>query len=117
MTYDHAHKLADVLLERSHLSGHVELRASSLAWSTDVVCSYALGFSLDLLGDWPRAVEWRKNISALASLTPYAKQFPWLIPLALQLPDWILNALLPQIARVVWIHRVSLLVIKAREPG
>lgn len=104
--YDHADKLVDMLAGRIAEAGSVELRVSTLAFSTDIVCRHAIGTSLDLLSDWTRAAEWRRNIAALAFLTPYVKQFPWLIPLALQVPAAVLTRILPQLGRIVGMHRV-----------
>jgi hypothetical protein len=67
-------------------SGIAELRKNYLALTTDTLSCYAFEDSLDLLDNEQEAINWQKTIKAVAILTPLARQFTWIIPLALKLP-------------------------------
>ena len=95
--------------------GTAEMRKNFLALSTDTLCGHAFDESLDLLESDQAASDWQKTIKALTALTPLAKQFPWILPFALTLPLAPLRMIVPDIARVVAVHRVrhhSALVIR-----
>jgi hypothetical protein len=68
-------------------------RVPLLALGTDVFCGHTLGErgSMDLLRDWNRTVEWRQGIIALLHRTPVVRQFPWIIPHAVELPVKMIN--------------------------
>lgn len=87
-------------------NGSAEIRADYLAMTTDTLCSHAFGHSMDLLGDEQRSKNWQRTIKAIAILTPLVKQFTWIIPVALKLPLGPLRMILPDLARIVALHRV-----------
>lgn len=65
-------------LEQQSKEGPVELHTIYLAFANDTVCSFAFDYSMDLLNNPALAKEWKKTISAIASMTPLIKQLPWL---------------------------------------
>lgn len=87
--------------------GVVELRKTYLAMTTDTLCGHAFDKSLDLMDEDQKADEWKRTIKAVAILTPLIKQFTWIIPLALKLPLGPLRLVVPDLARIVALHRVG----------
>ena len=87
--------------------GPVEVHTLFLAFANDTVCSYAFNYTMNLLEDPKRAKDWQGTISAVASLTPLIKQFPWLTPLAKLVPLSILQLVMPNMARLLSLHVVS----------
>lgn len=85
--------------------GVVEMHKTYLAMTTDTLCDHTFGESLDLLKEDKKAEEWKRTIKAVAVLTPLIKQFTWIIPLALKLPLRPLQMVVPDLARIVALHR------------
>jgi hypothetical protein len=98
--------LGSCLQQQLSETGSAEIRANYLAMTTDTLCSHAFGHSMDLLGDEQRAKNWQRTIKAVAILTPLVKQFTWIIPIALKLPLGPLRLIVPDLARIVALHRV-----------
>lgn len=88
-------------------TGSVEMRKVYLAFTTDTLSAHCFGKSTRLLQDDQAALEWQRTIKAVAILTPLAKQFPWIIPLALKCPLWPLQMIVPDLARIVKARRVE----------
>ncbi|KAH6662817.1 cytochrome P450, partial [Halenospora varia] len=107
------HEKVELLCQemQKQLSGTqpTEMRTNYLALTTDTLCSYAFEDSLDLLKHRKKAINWQKTIKAVAVLTPLARQFTWIIPVALKLPMLPLRMGVPDLARIVKLHRVSFL--------
>ena len=78
-----------------------------LAMTTDTLCDHTFGETLGLLQEDKKADEWRRTIKAVAVLTPLIKQFTYIIPLALKLPLRPLQIVVPDLARIVALHRVG----------
>ncbi|KAI1436831.1 cytochrome P450 [Xylaria sp. CBS 124048] len=95
--------------------GHAELRMNYLSLATDTVTDFCFGKSTDLLEDEQKSAMWLHTIKSIATSTPLAKQFPWLIPFTLNLPDWIVDRLGP-LARITALrkdlHRQAVQAIK-----
>lgn len=87
--------------------GVVELRKTYLAITTDTLSGHAFQKSHGLLEEDRKADDWKKTIKAVAILTPLIKQFTWIIPLALKLPLGPLQMVVPDLARIVALHRVG----------
>ena len=105
------HKMMNLLGQRLRQSlangGVVEIRKTYLAMTTDTLCGHAFDKSLNLLQEDQKADEWKRTIKAVAILTPLIKQFTWIIPLALKLPLSPLRVVVPDLARIVALHRVG----------
>lgn len=105
------YKNMDVLvrtLEHSLANGGVaEMHKTYLAMTTDTLCDHTFGESLALLQEDKRADNWKRTIKAVAVLTPLIKQFTWIIPLALKLPLSPLQMVVPDLARIIALHRVG----------
>jgi cytochrome P450 len=100
-------RLSSVFLKASLENRALELGSEYLALTTDAVCEHALGRHRDLLDDQQRTLDWKMTVRAVAGLTPVAKQFPWLIPIAfgLQLP--LLRSIAPNLSKIVELQRVG----------
>jgi hypothetical protein len=87
----------------------VNIRIPLLALGTDVFCAHTLGErgSMDLLRDWDQAVEWRQGIIALLYWTPIVRQFPWIIPYAVELPVNVINIFSKKPGLVVSVFQVK----------
>jgi len=85
----------------------LEMRSHFLAVTTDVVCQHTFQKNLGLLKSTKQAHDWKETIGAIAILTPLAKQFTWIIPMALKVPVALLKAVVPSLGRIVQLHRVS----------
>lgn len=88
-------------------TGSAEMRRNYLALTTDTLSDHCFGRSTGLLLDEQAATEWQNTIKAVAFLTPLAKQFPWIIPLALKCPLEPLQMVVPDLARIVKARRVN----------
>ncbi|KAF2630917.1 putative flavonoid 3-hydroxylase [Macroventuria anomochaeta] len=96
-------------LSQAAASGiELEMQSHFLAITTDVVCQHTFQRNLGLLHSTKHAHNWKETIRAIAILTPLAKQFTWIIPMALKVPVTLLNAVVPSLGRIVQLHRVTI---------
>ena len=109
MIYDKMEELDQQLKQQLEHNGVAEMRKNFLAMTTDTLCAHTFDKSLDLLKCDEEAVNWQKTIRAVATLTPLQKQFTWIIPAALMLPLTFLRLIVPDLARIVALHRVPCL--------
>ena len=100
--------LCDCLLQQSR-NGPVEVHTLVLAFANDTICSYAFDYSMKLLEDPQRAHNWRLTISAVAGLTPLVKQFLWIMPVAKKLPIYLSEWVVPRLACVLLLQKVSIM--------
>ena len=107
MIYDKTELLGFRLKEQLADGGVAEMRKNFLAMTTDSLCGHAFEDSLHLLESDQAATNWQKTIKAVAILTPLVKQFTWIIPLALMFPLGPLRMVVPDLARIVALHRVG----------
>ena len=87
--------------------GVAEMHKTYLAMTTDTLCDHTFGETLGLLQEDGKAEDWKRTVNAVAVLTPLIKQFTWIIPLALKLPLRPLQTAVPDLARIVALHRVG----------
>ncbi|KAF2437240.1 hypothetical protein P171DRAFT_492339 [Karstenula rhodostoma CBS 690.94] len=87
--------------------GFAELHLNWLAMNLDSLADSFLGIGngTDLLKDEQKARAWAGTVDAVATSTPFAKQFTWFIPLASRLPMWVLKILTPEVSRLVKLRR------------
>lgn len=108
MIYSNAELLLQRVQDQIKTNGSAEMRTNFLAFSTDTLSHHCFGHNINLLVDDDKAVGWKRTIRAIAILTPLAKQFPWIIPLALKSPIAPLQMMVPDLARIVKLRRVSI---------
>ena len=65
------------------------------------------------LDAYEKSRSWTKTMDAVGKITPLAKQFPWIVPIALNLPLSIVQVLNPDLARLIQLHKVRILRIVA----
>jgi cytochrome P450 len=94
-------RLSEIFLSASLQNQPVELGSSFLALTTDAVCEHVLGSHCAFLDSSERTLAWKKTIRAIACLTPFAKQFPWIMPTAFRLPLYLLQRIAPSLSRIV----------------
>ncbi|KAL9073901.1 MAG: hypothetical protein Q9157_004568 [Trypethelium eluteriae] len=56
---------------------------------------------MNLLKEEQRGIDWYDTIHAVAMSTPLVKQFTWIMPLVLQLPDQLITLISRQMSRIV----------------
>ncbi|KAI9690653.1 MAG: hypothetical protein M1820_009933 [Bogoriella megaspora] len=94
-------QMCEFMQKQLDRDGVVEVRTNFLAYSTDIICGHAFHEQRNLLDDEDSARKWRETISAVALLTPIARQLPWLLPLSLKIPIGVWNLVAPPLGRVV----------------
>lgn len=89
-------------------TGSAELRLNYLALSTDSLLGHCFGEMLNwnLLGNKEKAEGWLKTIVAVTSRTQIVKRVNWIIPLALRMPIWPLEMLVPDMVRIIRLRHV-----------
>ncbi|KAL9042704.1 MAG: hypothetical protein Q9180_000406 [Flavoplaca navasiana] len=108
--YDKLDKLCQLLKKKAVENSVVELRQTSLALTTDALSHHTFHQSSDLLSNEQAAAEWLRTVKAIAGLTPLVKQYTWIIPLALKLPLAPLRAIVPDLARIVALRKITRLI-------
>ena len=86
----------------------LNLNTAFLAFASDAISQYAFGESMGLQKDRHHAGNWNQSIRAVASMTPIAKQFPWIISWTQRVPIKIVRLFLPRLARLLQFHRVGI---------
>lgn len=104
--YHNIHLMLGNVDRQTAQDGIAEMRTNYLAFTTDTVTGLCFRRPLGLLEDDEQAVAWRETTAAVASLTPLAKQFRWLVPIALKIPMFILEGLVPSLSRIVKLRHV-----------
>jgi hypothetical protein len=85
-----------------------ELHLNWLAFSLDTLTDCFFDRGMGLLMNENKARAWAETTHAVATSTPFAKQFTWFIPTASKLPMWILEGLTPEVSRLVKLRRVRI---------
>ena len=84
----------------------LKLRVTFLAYATDIVCCYVFDKPMGLQKDEQRAERWSETILNVARCTPFVKQFPWILDLALRIPVPVLEKLTPTMGGLARFHSV-----------
>ncbi|KAH8692038.1 cytochrome protein [Talaromyces proteolyticus] len=82
----------------------LNLGTSMLAFSTTTLGLFAFNFDFNFLDDAKAAENWRKTIDSVTVVTIAARQFPWLIPLAMMTPRALARPVLPDLCRLLDAH-------------
>ena len=77
-----------------------------IAFTTDSLCNFVFGKSFGYQSDRKKNQEWRNTMGAVPHNTPVIKQLPWAIGLALKLPESLVRLVVPDLSRLVGLHRV-----------
>jgi hypothetical protein len=104
--HKHLNRLCDYIEERR--DEVLNLRVRFLAYTSDVLCDWAFGKSFDMQLDEASAAEFDATISAVATVAPFVKQFPWAIGYAFNLPLRIVRVVVPPLAKVLSMKHVRI---------
>lgn len=99
-------RLCDVMKKCHETAQNLDVRVTYLAWSTDSLTSYVFDQSTNLLDDPKKARDWWEMYDKLRALFPILKQCLWIVPLALELPVWIVRIVLPPLVPLVLVYKV-----------
>lgn len=99
LIHKHLDRLCDIL--RGNPGEVIELRVKLLAFTSDVLCDYVFADSFDMQKDEKSAEDFDRTITAVATVAPFVKQFPWAIIYAMNLPLVAVKAILPPLALVL----------------
>lgn len=86
----------------------IQLDTVLLAFTTDTLYHYAFDKESGFMSDNKAARSWRNAMVSVAAVTPFVKQFPWILKLVRALPHAALLYLLPDVSRLLGVHRVRL---------
>ena len=107
LVHEQVEQLVDVF-QRSFEKGEVlELRMRFLAFTTDTVALFCLGQSTNIQNNERRAEEWNRTMRTVTKVTPFVKQFPWIINIALKLPIGLVHSIMPNLTGVLQLHHVG----------
>ena len=96
-------------LRQSLSNGQVlGLRTLYLALATDVVTGHHFAKPSRFLADDRAAADWKATCTEVAASTPFIKQFTWIFPLALSLPQALIQLLTPDLADIIAFRNVSI---------
>ncbi|KAL9090101.1 MAG: hypothetical protein Q9159_002166 [Coniocarpon cinnabarinum] len=98
-------RLSQVLAEHQQSGSVFDARVTFLAWSTDSLTSYVFNESANLLDNPTKAIEWWEMYDKLRTLFPMLKQCLWIVPLALELPVWLVYVILPSLVPLVKVYK------------
>lgn len=100
-------------LRRHHQANTVvELHTVLLACTTDSVSRFTFGKTAGLQGNNEKMNMWRQTMIAIPKITPLVKQFPWVTNIARRLPLSLLFRIIPDLARLLQLHKVRQLCSK-----
>ncbi|KAJ4303195.1 hypothetical protein N0V90_002088 [Kalmusia sp. IMI 367209] len=103
--YDKVDVLLQNVAQQIQRQGYSEMHVNWLALNLDTLTSCFLDRGMDLQLDENKARAWMETVTAVATSTPFAKQFTWFIPMASKLPMWVLERLTPEVSRLVKLRR------------
>jgi hypothetical protein len=102
--HTHLDRLCEYIKE--HRNEVLHMRVRFLAFTSDVLCDWAFGKSFDMQLDDASADEFDATLSAVATVAPFVKQFPWAIKYAFNIPLRIVRVLAPPLAKVLAMKHV-----------
>ena len=88
--------------------GTFDVNLPYLAWSTDSVSTYLEDRPFGLLADDKRARNWQQTIQTVVKSTPVVKQISFMMPLVLQVPEWLMKMISLDMSRVLALHKVCM---------
>ncbi|QKX52975.1 uncharacterized protein TRUGW13939_00046 [Talaromyces rugulosus] len=83
----------------------INLRATLLAFATDLLGIYGFGGSLGLSDSEDKAMEFMHTMNAVAVVTPFFKQFPDALPWLFMLKPWMVKLIYPSVLPMLMLHR------------
>ena len=108
LIHGHLDKMCDLFRESHEKGEPTALRVSLTAFTMDVLCDVAFGDCLHLQNDPQACQDYDRTIAAIGIYAPYAKKFPWMIRIAMNLPVGLVMTIAPALGRIVQLRKVSL---------
>jgi cytochrome P450 len=84
-------KIANRLARASQTSEVVRLDVAFMALTTDILCSYAFADDTGYLDEPDFKLEWKETILGGFESGALMRQFPWLLPMVVSLPIWLVE--------------------------
>ncbi|KAF2815342.1 putative flavonoid 3-hydroxylase [Mytilinidion resinicola] len=92
-------------LRNRQISGKVtDVRVDFLSTATEIVSRYAFGHPIGLHDSPHEAVDWLLTVKAIAAVSPFFKQFPYVAEWLLPCPEWLVKVLYPVFAPSIRLH-------------
>ena len=85
----------------------VNLHIRYLGFTTDSVSEFAFARSDGLQGNVDGLEDWAETLRMVGAVFPLLRQFPWMIKVALKLPLWVFQLVVPVLSRFLELHKVS----------
>lgn len=86
----------------------VKLHIKYLGYTTDSVSQFAFARSDGLQGNNEGLEDWAETLRMVGAVFPLLRQFPFLIKVALKVPLWIFQLVVPVLSRFLELHKVCL---------
>ena len=103
----HLERLCKIFRQSFENKGVLELRAKFTAFTLDILCDFAFADCLDVQNDAVLSKKFDDSIVAIGIYAPYAKQFPWMIQGAMNLPIALVNFMFPALGRILELRNAS----------
>jgi hypothetical protein len=95
-------------LHQCHVKDRItDIRVGYLSTATEIVSLYAFGHDIGLHDSATEAQDWLLTVKAIAAVSPFFKQYPYLAQWLLLCPGWLVKILYPVMEPSVRLHRVS----------
>lgn len=83
----------------------VKLHIRYLGFTTDSVSEFAFARSDGLQGNVDGLEDWAETLRMVGAVFPLLRQFPWMIKVALKLPLWVFQLVVPVLSRFLELHK------------
>lgn len=95
-------------LQKAHEEKNTtDVRIAYLSTATEIVSLYAFNTRTGVIDSAQEAEDWLYTVKAIAAVSPFFKQFPYIAQWLLPCPVWLVKLLYPVFAPSVVLHHVS----------
>jgi len=84
-----------------------DIRIDYLSTATEIVSLYAFGHPIGLHDSAEEALDWLLTVKAIAAVSPFFKQYPYVAQWLLPCPEWLVKILYPVFAPSIRLHGVN----------
>jgi hypothetical protein len=81
-----------------------DVRIDYLSTATEIVSLYAFGHPIGLHDSAEEAYDWLLTVKAIAAVSPFFKQYPYVAQWLLPCPEWLVKILYPVFAPSIRLH-------------
>ena len=97
-------KLCAAFARAAERGAPLELSVTFLAFTTDTMGYFLLNEDLGMQDQAAEAAKWQAGTHQMARATPLIKQFPWLVKPGLMIPQFVWEALAPEVGCMVGVQ-------------